>query len=522
MADRSLMPGDVVRRFVRGRDTQRGYCRRVTVFCAVQVMGTGQVLHDVRSDDLRPVEDFVTDVVVCRGAWLGMIKTVRSQVTVQFADGSVCVLDDKEAEELEDVLNTRDEESEFRRYDFYPGQVLSGPLKIFTGGNFTTKTPEMERTLKTEKKNKPYRVVVLQCKAHTLGVNWQCKTNNNGNRGGDTGSADNAGSAEVDDPSGYAPPAYTVTDENLSEKVHTLNVFESCTIQIGDRNFYTVKDKDASVTKEQWKRMEREALKIPPKAKKGAGAASASVSAEGSRRLGKRKRTEEASGAAVAASAAAAAPAKSDVDRKKDDSDESYEDMDDSESNSVSTESEEEDEEKSEKKAQQHHSKRPAVPVGRTGGGGGGLGGAGGRKKLKKARRGGGFSSAPSSAPGAASASSTSASAAATNSGKTEASSSVMLELKPGERIAVEVLRTRSEADVIWQDGTVERGIPSTELFPIHHLDDQEFFCGDFVVRSDSEADPHSYGVVQAADHLGRTCRVKWFRTYTTGSAEAR
>ena len=30
--------------------------------------------------------------------------------------------------------------------------------------------------------------------------------------------------------------------------------------------------------------------------------------------------------------------------------------------------------------------------------------------------------------------------------------------------------------------------------------------------------DPHSYGVIQSVDHLGRTCSVKWFRTYTTGN----
>ena len=83
LADRSLMPGDVVRRFVRGRDTQRGYCRRVAVFCSVQIMGTDQVIHDVPSKELRPVEDFVTDVVVCMGAWLGLVKAVRSKVTVR-------------------------------------------------------------------------------------------------------------------------------------------------------------------------------------------------------------------------------------------------------------------------------------------------------------------------------------------------------------------------------------------------------------------------------------------------------
>ena len=35
-----------------------------------------------------------------------------------------------------------------------------------------------------------------------------------------------------------------------------------------------------------------------------------------------------------------------------------------------------------------------------------------------------------------------------------------------------------------FQDGTIESGIKSQELLPIHHLDDSEFFPGDFVLPS--------------------------------------
>lgn len=56
LADRSLMPGDVVRRLIRGKDTQRGYCRNIHVTACVQVVGTKQVITDVNSKDLVPVE----------------------------------------------------------------------------------------------------------------------------------------------------------------------------------------------------------------------------------------------------------------------------------------------------------------------------------------------------------------------------------------------------------------------------------------------------------------------------------
>ena len=56
--------------------------------------------------------------------------------------------------------------------------------------------------------------------------------------------------------------------------------------------------------------------------------------------------------------------------------------------------------------------------------------------------------------------------------------------------------------------------IPSTQLYPIHHLDDKEFFPGDFVV--DQKEDSRMYGVVQCVDHQGRTAKIKWFKTYTS------
>lgn len=56
MADRSLMPGDVVRRMIKGKDTQRGYCQAIELTACVQVIGTKQVLTNVKSEDLVPLE----------------------------------------------------------------------------------------------------------------------------------------------------------------------------------------------------------------------------------------------------------------------------------------------------------------------------------------------------------------------------------------------------------------------------------------------------------------------------------
>ncbi|CAM6053437.1 unnamed protein product [Sphagnum tenellum] len=66
-----------------------------------------------------------------------------------------------------------------------------------------------------------------------------------------------------------------------------------------------------------------------------------------------------------------------------------------------------------------------------------------------------------------------------------------------------------------FQDGTVEMGVTSRDLFPIHHFDDQEFFCGDLVVNhQEKDFDTRKYGVIQNAHHANRICKVKWFRMY--------
>jgi ubiquitin-conjugating enzyme E2 O len=43
------MPGDVVRRLVPGKDTQRGYCREIFVKADVRVIGTKYVVKNVSS-----------------------------------------------------------------------------------------------------------------------------------------------------------------------------------------------------------------------------------------------------------------------------------------------------------------------------------------------------------------------------------------------------------------------------------------------------------------------------------------
>lgn len=85
-----------------------------------------------------------------------------------------------------------------------------------------------------------------------------------------------------------------------------------------------------------------------------------------------------------------------------------------------------------------------------------------------------------------------------------------------GQSVVVRALLVRSSVTVLWQDGTLEKDIPSRELFPIHTLDHHEFFPSDFVLAATADKDTddwHNYGVIQTMDHAGRFARVKWFET---------
>lgn len=78
--------------------------------------------------------------------------------------------------------------------------------------------------------------------------------------------------------------------------------------------------------------------------------------------------------------------------------------------------------------------------------------------------------------------------------------------------LSKQVLCVDSKATVVWQDGTEEKDIPTTQLYYSLSLDDHEFFPGEWVVAEDKN--DGYYGAVQHVNYLERTATVKWF-TYS-------
>ena len=63
----------------------------------------------------------------------------------------------------------------------------------------------------------------------------------------------------------------------------------------------------------------------------------------------------------------------------------------------------------------------------------------------------------------------------------------VPVKIVSGERVCVEISATRTIVSVTWQDGGLSSDVNSYELIPVIHMDELEFFPGDFVLDKRGE-----------------------------------
>ncbi|XP_043488400.1 (E3-independent) E2 ubiquitin-conjugating enzyme UBE2O [Polistes fuscatus] len=463
LADRTLMPGDVVRRMIKGKDTQRGYCRDIELTACIQIIGTKQVLTNIKSEDLVPLEEFATEIAVCMDSWVGGIKMTHFKVWVATPDGSRCVINEMDSRALGQLEEKRDNDNDFpHSTEFYPGQSLWGPIHCLEQAQWIHCTKEMKAKRKT-KPQKITKVIVEKVETDWVGVQWQCRAY----------SKDGVWSDQ-------AQPKFVVEGEDL-KKLKLLNVFEPSTLQVGDRNYYVIKGNENVITREQWKKQQRDIFQVPKHSPKKIRP-NINVTKPADDKTTNDKKVEE----------------KKKGKEKENVSEESIEDSTQNNINNLQNitssntlmpppqvqNTESSDDWDTEDTGSQSD-------TGSISSGCSSMSSMGKKKKgpalmtkvLKKKK----LCKAKKKVPPAP--------------------------LIPGTKIVVETLSTSTKANVVWQDGSVEFGIPSTQLYPIHHLDDKEFFPGDFVL--DQKEESRIYGVVQSVDHQGRTAKIKWFRTYT-------
>ncbi|CAB3223889.1 unnamed protein product [Arctia plantaginis] len=523
LADRSLMPGDVVRRLIAGKDTQRGYCRDIIMTAALQIVGTKHVIPSVASERLQPLEEFTPDLAVCLDSWVGTSKAVNSKLRLLSADGSRLEYPDLDTCPLEDYSMRRRRSTPYSSSEFYPGQVVYGPLGSLDNANWLQITKEMKAARKHKMHDHKFTVEAVL--TESVSVHWQCR----------------ALCTHPSDSNGPHQPKYLVEGEDL-KNLKLLNVFEPCTLQVGDRNFLTIGPEDSFISKKQWRKQQSKYYRnlrkqsrpvkkpsktdtnstdhVPSRPKKRASSHRKLKPVDNEMEIDERtdenlerlvdealKRdtvkcpsikiepigdattfnassqddtvTEEKNDSGISPEPTREdgcllnGDSKSDIALNDDDSD-NWENTssDGSDTDSGATWSS-----RCSSAASGRGKRSPQLAVRLLRG-----------KRLKRTVR-----RAPPAPPP-----------------------------RRGDRVVVETLHTTSRANVVWQDGTIEMGIPSIQLYPIHHLDGQECFPGDFVVSGAANIEENhqlkhrEYGVVQRVDHHGRTAIVHWYRTYTS------
>lgn len=524
LADRSLMPGDVVRRLIAGKDTQRGYCRDIIMTAALQIVGTKHVIPSVASERLQPLEEFTPDLAVCLDSWVGTSKAVHSKLRLVSADGSRLEYPDLDTCPLEDYSMRRRRSTPYSSSEFYPGQVVYGALGSLDNANWLQVTKEMKAARKHKMHDHKFTVEAVV--TESVSVHWQCR----------------ALCTHPNDTTAPQQPKFLVEGEDL-KNLKLLNVFEPCTLQVGDRNFLTIGPEDMFVSKKQWRKQQSKFYRnlrkqtrplkkstksevnstehMPSRPKKRASSHRKLKSTDNDMEIDERAddnldrlvdealnkdaakcpsikidpigdvsflpmassqedtATEEKNDSGISPeptredSSLLNGDSKSDTALNDDDSD-NWENTssDGSDTDSGATWSS-----RCSSAASARGKRSPQLAVRLLRG-----------KRLKRTVR-----RAPPAPPP-----------------------------RRGEQVVVETLHTTSRANVVWQDGTIEMGIPSTQLYPIHHLDGQECFPGDFVVSGGANVEENQqlkhreYGVVQRVDHHGRTAIVHWYRTYTS------
>ncbi|CAG5032997.1 unnamed protein product [Parnassius apollo] len=237
LADRSLMPGDVVRRLIAGKDTQRGYCRDIIMTAALQIVGTKHVIPNVASERLQPLEEFTPDLAVCLDSWVGTSKAVHSKLRLVSADGSRLEYPDLDSCPLEDYSMRRRRSTPYSSSEFYPGQVVYGPLGSLDSANWLHVTKEMKAARKHKMHDHKFTVEAVV--TESVSVHWQCR----------------ALCTHPTDSAAPQQPKFLVEGEDL-KNLKLLNVFEPCTLQVGDRNFLTISPEDTFVSKKQWRKQQ--------------------------------------------------------------------------------------------------------------------------------------------------------------------------------------------------------------------------------------------------------------------------
>ncbi|XP_060700626.1 (E3-independent) E2 ubiquitin-conjugating enzyme UBE2O [Hemiscyllium ocellatum] len=527
LEDRSLMPRDLVRRMGKNADNQCGTVIDVNMECTLKILGTNYILHPVNSRDLQHIWPFVYGDYIAFDCWLGKVDNIVAQLILKLSNGARCSMSTSDGSKLVDLCPHVSDSGQFfdESYGFYPGQMLFGAAKVFSNVQWLSGVRPV-----LSKKSK-FKAVVEEVQVVELRVSWITKSFCLG------------GSESV------YPPSPVITHDNLP-RVKRLNCYDHARMVLAERAVYVLPgDPECSAISSEGPEgnsiiavnsVVRKVKRLFDKEKVknilnnldtremdhsdkfavalgdgsvmvtsnvfGIGSSKSNLGWEGTPQLAIGLKSQPVNGTVEKESVLSNGPVFTNDDAptqleqrvkeenwkemgqspvilgedllesrqtlkaqlaEQDADDEGAEDTDETSSISSSASS-------TASSQSGGHGRKKSIPLS--------------IKNLKKKHK--------------------------------KKKNKPSREFKPGDRIAVEILKTSTSVDVMWQDGTVEKDIRSNDLLPVHHVDNNEFCPGDFVLdkRAQGPQDVGVYGVVQSVDHIGRTCSVKWFKPKANGT----
>ncbi|CAG9854714.1 unnamed protein product [Phyllotreta striolata] len=388
LINRSIIPGDIVRRLEKGKETQRGYCKEAKQIATVQIVGTDIVIEHVSSERLHSVRPFDVDDAVCLGSKFGRIETVEQMVTMQSKCGSVVDVLTSINHDLDDYWLSKRNRISFDAY--YPGQELICVPSTFEQPHWVKKSKTMKRNIQTRQ-----RFTVQEVEDVLIEIAWYNNT------------------------SGYSHVSEIC--QNDIKKLKVLEHPSDTFLELADRRLLKLSTGDVLLKKKDWTK--KLSLMYRPEIPKVRHIVTCNT---------KMSRISKIRPSSLVYSPNEEVTVNTDEEEWwTEESDESEEDGTTSQI-SYST-----------KTKIRHYPPKPR-------------------------------------------------------------------DLVPGNTLAVEVICVESKVNVVWQDGTEEKDIPSTQLYYSISLDDHEFFPGEWVIN-DNNPGNGNYGVVQSVNYLERTASVKWF-----------
>jgi ubiquitin-conjugating enzyme E2 O len=439
------------------QNSEHGFCKRTQIFATLKILGTDRVIENVDCNEVEMLSNISEDTVCLLDSWIGYVKEVDYVITLKCSDGSILTINDVDLEDFTDLLTQRpNNDSEFNRDDYYIGQQLYGPKKRLKNAKWISKTEFMKSFMNSSSAhNSKINVVVEDVNVKSVSVNWLCCLSDDTlPKNKSLNSDSNKGSNNVKD----------ISNKSRDSSMNVMSqpndfVSGEAIKRIKCLNYFRKCSLQIGHQCYYTIKSTDNVIKFSDWEKKE------------SKKLGNDLEIiiENSQTSSLCEETLNSFNKNETLSDSFSDKTNSLIIKDVSTNGSLSSLSSFGSISSKNKKRRKKAKSRFALPLNQIK-----------KKKLRASQR-----KRPYFLP---------------------------IDTSSGSRLPVEIVATNTRVCVVWQNGTIEEDIPSIFLYPVHYIDEHDFYPGDFVVENNDNLEFFNYGVVQKSDFLSRIATVKWFK----------